>query len=155
VCESMSEAAPTCQLRIASTGVELVTAYARRHRWEIGRPITFDEQYSGITALEAFAGAFAADIINGLRLRAKTQRVEILQVEAVVKLWLGNPLTFLEVVGEGGDASIESLRLHLYVSTVDPEEAVRELLKKTMACSPLYLTVSKAARVHVDFEVAI
>ena len=151
----MSEAAPTCQLRIASTGAESVTAYARRHRWELGRPITFDEQYPSITALEAFSAAFAADIINGLRLRAKNQRVEIAQIEAVVKVWLRNPLTFLEVVGEGGDASIESLRLQLYVSTVDPEDVVRELLKKTMGCSPLYLTVSKAAQVHVDFEVAI
>jgi hypothetical protein len=155
VCESMSEAAPTCQLRIASTSAELVTAYARRHRWEIGRPIAFDEQYSGITALESFAGAFAADIINGLRLRAKTQRVEILQIEAVVKLWLRNPLTFLEVVGESGDASVERLWLHLYVSTIEPEEVVQRLLKKTMACSPLYLTLSKATQVQVDFEVAI
>ena len=151
----MSEAAPTCQLRIASTGDELVTAYARRHRWEIGRPLTFDEQYPSITALEAFAGAFAADIINGLRLKAKAQRVEILQIEAVVKLWLRNPLRFLEVVGEGGDASIESLRLHLYISTVDPEEVMRELLNKTTGCSPLYLTLAKAAQVHIDFEIAI
>ena len=151
----MSKAAPTCQLRIASTGAESVTAYARRHRWEIGRPLSFDEQYPGITALEAFASAFAADIINGIRLKAKAQRVEILQIEAVVKLWLRNPLTFLEVVGEGGDASIESLRLHLYISTVDPEEVLRELLKKTMACSPLYLTLAKAAQVHIDFEIAI
>ena len=151
----MSEAPPTCQLRIASTSTDLVTAYVRRQRWEIGRPITFDEQYSSITALEAFASAFAADIMNGLRLRAKNKRVEILQLEAVVKVWLRNPLTFLEVVGEDGDASIQSLRLQLYVSTVEPEEKVRELLQKTLACSPLYLTLAKAAEVQVDFEIAI
>jgi hypothetical protein len=146
---------PTCQLRIATKGEDLVAGYIRRQRWEIGLPLTFDEEYSGITALDAFASAFAADIINGLRLRAKNQRVEILQVEAVVKVWLANPLTFLEVVGEQGDDSIESLRLHLYISTVEPEEVVRALLDKTLARSPLYLTLCKAARVQVDFEIAI
>lgn len=151
----MSEAPPTCQMRIASTGADLVTAYVRRQRWEIGRPITFDEQYSSITALEAFASAFAADIMNGLRLRAKNKRVEILQIEAVVKVWLRNPLAFLEVVGESGDASLDRLGLHLYVSTIEPEEALRGLLQKTLACSPLYLTLCKAAEVKVDFEVAI
>jgi hypothetical protein len=151
----MSEAPPTCQLRIASTGTDLVTAYARRQRCEIGRPVTFDEQYSSITALETFASAFAADVMNGLRLRAKNKRVEILRIEAVVKVWLTNPLTFLEVVGESGDASIHRLGLHLYVSTLEPEEVVRGLLQKTLACSPLYLTLCKAAEVKVDFEVAI
>jgi hypothetical protein len=151
----MSEALPTCQMRIASTSADLVTTYARRQRWEIGRPITFDEQYSSITALEAFASAFAADIMNGLRLRATNKRVEILQIEAVVKVWLTNPLTFLEVVGESGDASIQRLHLQLYVSTVEPEEIVQGLLEKTLACSPLYLTLRKAAEVKIDLEIAI
>jgi hypothetical protein len=133
----------------------LVTTYARRQRWEIGRPITFDEQYSNITALEAFAGAFAADIMNGLRLRARNKRVEILQIEAVVKVWLTNPLTFLEVVGESGDASIRRLQLHLYVSTGEREEIVRRLLETTLGCSPLYLTMRKAAEVKIDLEIAI
>jgi hypothetical protein len=151
----MSEASPTCQLRIASTSADLVTAYARRQRWEIGRPVTFDEQYSGITALEAFAGAFGADVMNGVRLRAAKKRLEILKLEAVVKVWLTNPLTFLEVVGESGDASIRSLQLHLYVSTLEPEEVVRGLLQKSLACSPLYLTLSKVAEVKIDLEIAI
>jgi hypothetical protein len=151
----MSEAPPTCQLRVASTGADLVTTYARRQRWEIGRPITFDEQYASITALEAFAGAFAADIMNGFRLRAANKRIEILQIEGLMKVWLTNPLTFLEVVGESGDASIRMLHLHLYISTVEPEEAVLGVLQKTLACSPLYLTLSKAAEVKIDLEIAI
>ena len=148
-------ATPTCQLRVASQSGDSLAAYVRRQRFEIGPPLTFDESYSGISALEIFAGAFAADVINGLRLRARKRRIEIRQLEGVVKVWLVNPLTFLEVVGEEGDASIESLRLQLYVSTLEQETAVRELLDETLARSPLYLTVAKCAKVQVDFEIAI
>jgi hypothetical protein len=148
-------ATPTCQLRVASQSGDSLAAYVRRQRFEIGPPLTFDESYSGISALEIFAGAFAADVINGLRLRARKRRIEIRQLEGVVKVWLVNPLAFLEVVGEEGDASIESLRLQLYVSTLEQETAVRELLDETLARSPLYLTVAKCAKVQVDFEIAI
>jgi hypothetical protein len=148
-------APPTCQLRLAATSQDCVSAFIRQGQVEIGRPLTFDERYSGVTALEAFAGAFAADVINGLRLRAKNKRVEILQIEALVKVWLRNPLTFLEVVGESGDPSIQSLRLQLYVSTVESEEVVRALLDKTLERSPLFLTLCKAAEVQVNLELAI
>ena len=146
---------PSCQLRIATTSADLVTAYARRQSWEIGAPLTFDEQYSERTALETFASAFAADILNGFRLQAKKQRVEILQMEGLVEVWLTNPLAFLEVVGETGDASIQSLRLRLYISTLEPKDRVQMLLDKTLAHAPLYLTLCRAATVQVDFEIAI
>jgi hypothetical protein len=152
----MSEAVPpTCQLRVASRKEDSIAAYVRQQRFEIGQPLTFDEQYSGITALETLAGAFAADIINGLRRRALKKRVEIRQIEGVVKVWLVNPLTFLEVVGEEGNASIESVRLQLYVSTLQPETAIRAFLDETLAHSPIYLTLFKATNVRVDFEIAI
>ena len=79
---------PTCQLRVASKNEDCVAAYIRRQRLEIGRPLTFDEQYPGITALEAFAGAFAGEVMSGLRLRARKRRIELGEVEGVVKVWL-------------------------------------------------------------------
>jgi len=156
VSKPMSEPAPlTCQLRVASTNDDSIAAYVRRHRLEIGQPLTFDEKYLGVTALETFAGAFAADIINGLRRRAKKRRLEVGEVEGVVKVWLENPLAFLEVVGETGTPSICLLRLQLYISTAEPEASVRVLLAETLARSPLYLTLSKAAKVEVNFQLAI
>jgi hypothetical protein len=148
-------AMPTCQLRVASQSGDSLAAYVRRQRFEIGPPLTFDESYSGISALEMFAGAFAADVMNGLRLRARKRRVKIRQLEGMVKVWLVNPLTFLEVVGEEGDASIETLRLQIYISTLENEAVVRKLLEETLARSPLYLTVAKCAKVQVDFEIAM
>jgi hypothetical protein len=148
-------ATPTCQLRVASQSRDSLVAYVRRQRFEIGSPLTFDESYSGISALEMFAGAFAADVMNGLRLRAGKRRVEIRQLEGMVKVWLVNPLAFLEVVGEEGDASIETLRLQIYVSTLEEEAVVKQLLEETLARSPLYLTLAKCAQVQVDFEIAI
>ena len=148
-------ATPTCQLRVASQSRDSLVAYVRRQRFEIGAPLTFDESYSGISALEMFAGAFAADVMNGLRLRAGKRRVEIRQLEGVVKVWLVNPLTFLDVVGEEGNASIESIRLQLYVSTLEEETTVSGLLEETLTHSPLYMTIEKCAKVQVDFEIAI
>jgi hypothetical protein len=145
---------PTCELRIASGNEDSAAVYIRQRRLEIGQPLSFDAKYSGITALEAFSGAFAADIINGLLLRARKRRIQIDQVEALVKLWLRNPLTFLDVVGEEGDPSIESLLLQLYVSTLEMETLVKALLDETLVHSPLFLTLRKAANVKVNFQIA-
>jgi hypothetical protein len=146
---------PVCQLRVVSTKPDVVAAYTRRHRFELGPPLTFDHNYEGISALEAFGAAFAADITNGLRARAKKRRRELSQVENVVKIWLVNPLSFLEVIGEQGNAAIQRLRLQIFVSTLEPETEMRRLLDETLACSPLYLTLTKAAEVQIDFQVAI
>jgi hypothetical protein len=145
---------PTCELRIASSNENSAAVYIRQRRLEIGQPLGFDEKYSGISALEAFSGAFAVDIINGLLLRARKRRIQIDQIEGLVKLWLGNPLTFLEVVGEEGDPSIEALFLQLYVSTFEMEPLVKALLDETLAHSPLFLTLRKAAIVRVNFQIA-
>lgn len=146
---------PACQLRVHSESADRATAFVRQQRLEIGRPLSFDEKYEGITAIEAFAGALMADIINGLQLRAKERRIEIERVEGVVKIWLKNALTFLPVVGEEGDPSVESASVQLYVSTLAPEEAVRSLLEETLARAPIYLTLRKAATVSVNFQVVI
>jgi hypothetical protein len=68
---------------------------------------------------------------------------------------LENPLSFLEVVGEEGSAAIHLLRLQLFISTLESEPVIRGLLDQTLARSPLYLTLSKAAKVQVDFQIAI
>jgi hypothetical protein len=146
---------PNCQLRVASRGEESIIAYVRHQRLEIGQALSFDEKYPGITALEAFVSAFAADIVNGMRVRARKQRLDISQMEGVVKVWLENPLAFLEVVGEQGTPAIQAIRLRLYVSTLETEDLIKVLLDQTLISSPLYLTLSKAAEVHVDFEIAI
>ncbi len=146
---------PACQLRVHSDHTEKATAYVRKQRLEIGRPHTFDEKYEAITALEAFAGALAADIINGLHLRARQRRIAIERIEGVVKVWLRNALTFLAVVGEEGDPSIETVTVQLYVSSPETEELVRSLLDETLRRSPLHLTLCKAAKVTVNFQVTI
>lgn len=145
---------PTCELRIASASENSAAVYIRQQRLEIGQTLSFDEKYSGITALEVFAGAFAVDIISGLLHRARKRRIQIDQIEALLKLWLRNPLTFLEVVGEDGDPSIESLLLELYVNTLEMETLVKALLDETLAHSPLFLTLRKAANVRVNFQIA-
>lgn len=148
-------AAPACQLRVAATASDKVAAFIRGERFEIGAPLTFDDKYPGISALEALAAALAADVVNGLRLRASRRRLEVAEAEAIIKVWLVNPLSFLEVVGETGDPAIERIHLQLYLSTIEPESAIRELLKQTLARSPLYLTLSKAARLEVELAIAI
>jgi hypothetical protein len=146
---------PVCQLRVASTSAGVAAAYIRRRRFEFGLPLTFDDHYEQISALEAFTGAFAAEIINGLRRRADKRRRELSQVEGVVKVWLENPLTYLEVIGEEGSPAIKRLRLQLFVNTLESEPVVRGLLDETLKRSPLYLTLLKASEVQVNFQIAI
>lgn len=147
--------APACQIRFAASRKSAGTAYIRQRQLELGDPLSFDENYPGITALEAFGSAVAADIVNGLHLRAGKQRLDIQQIETVVKVWLQNPLAFIDVVGEEGDPRIESVRLDLYVNTLEPEASVRKLLDETLKHSPLHLTLQNAIAFDVNLQIVI
>ena len=86
-------------LRVCATNNGCATVYVRRHQFEVGAPVHFDEQYNQITALEYVLGAIGADVVRGLQSLARKRRVEIDNVEALVSGELNNPLTHLGVIG--------------------------------------------------------
>lgn len=141
--------------RIASAQADHATVYVRTHRFDIGVPLHFDEQYERVSALEHVLAAFASDVVVGLRRMARRRRVEVDRVEAIVKGRLENPRTYLGVVGEHGSPAVERLELKVYVSSVEPPERIQAVWDETLDASPLVATFSRCAHLDLRHEIVI
>jgi hypothetical protein len=139
-------------VRVTATEPGVARAVARQHRFLVGDPVQFDPAYPHLTALEYALGALGAELTNGLRALARTRRVAVDEVEALVRGELNNPLTCLGVVGERGHPGLERVRVKLYVRAPEPE-AVRALWDTLLARSPLVRTIGAAARVELELAV--
>jgi hypothetical protein len=145
----------TWNARVNSTDPGKATVFVRRHQFDVGAPLQFDEEYDQVTALEYTLGAIASDIVVGLRRVAKRRRVEIDRVEALVKGRVDNPLTYLQVVGEAGTPALEAVTLKAFVSSVEPPERVQLVWDETLAASPLVHTLSRTVKLDLSHEVVI
>lgn len=145
----------TWNLRVHSDDPGRATVYVRRHRFEVGVPLQFDDEYPLVTALEHALGALAADVVVGLRRVAKRRRVDVDRVEAIVRAQVDNPLTFLQVVGEDGDPGLERIAIKVYVSSVDPLERVEEVWQEALSISPLARTFARSVALELEHEVVI
>jgi hypothetical protein len=142
-------------LRVCATSNDRATVYARRHQFEVGAPVHFDEQYHQITALEYALGAIGADIVRGLQSLARQRRVEIDNVEALVSGELNNPLTHLGVIGEEGHPGLETVRVKVYVSSAEPAGKIQQVWKEMLEKSPLVRTFQSAIKLELDLQVVI
>ncbi|HVC34971.1 MAG TPA: OsmC family protein [Chloroflexota bacterium] len=140
-------------LRVRATVEGQATVYARQHCFVVGAPLQFDGRYAQITALEYALGAVGADVVNGLRLRARKRRLRLDDVEAVVSGQLNNALTYLGVVGETGHPGLERLAVKVYVGSDASEEALRQLWDETLAASPLVRTFQSALDLDLTMKV--
>lgn len=139
-------------VRVTATEPRTARAIARQHRFLVGDPVTFDQAAPGVSALEYALGALGAELANGLRAVARSRRVAVEEVEALVRGELNNPLICLGVVGETGHPGLERVYVKLYVRAPDPE-AVRSLWETVLARSPLTHTLRAAT--HLDLELAV
>lgn len=139
-------------LRVRATGPNQATVYARQHRFTVGVPVQFDEQYDQVTALEYALAALGADLVNGLHLAARRRRIALTDVEAVVAGALDNPLMYLGVVGEVGHPGLARVSLRVYVSTDADAEAVEAAWMEAQERSPLAraLQPGVALDLHID-----
>ena len=80
-------------LRVASPDRRTARVASRRHQFEVTRPIDFDAEHDGITALEYVLGAIGAELVTGFRELARRRRIEVENLEAVVQGELDNALT--------------------------------------------------------------
>ena len=142
-------------LRMHSDDPRAATAYVRRHRFGVGAPVQFDDDYAYITSLEYVLGAIAADVVVGLRRLARKRRVEIDRVEALVRGAVDNRLTYLQVVGEEGHPGLVNVVLKVYVSSVDRPERVQEVWLETLRTSPLVRTFERSVALELEHEVVI
>ena len=143
---------PTWSLRVSGISKDRVSVFARRSRFEIGVPLSFDEEYQHLTALEHFLAAVGSDLVSGLIIRAKRLRVEIDNVEATVECTLDNPLAFLDVVGEEGGPGVKLLRAIVYISSLAEPSEVEELWQATLLRSPLVQTPKGCCRVGTELQ---
>lgn len=142
-------------LRVHSEHPESASAFVRHHRFEVGQPLQFDEEYAHVTSLEYVLGALAADVAVGFRRLAKKRRVDVDRVEAVVRGEVDNPLTYLQVVGEEGHAGLTKVAVKLYVSSVDAPERVDAVWDETLRASPLVTTFGSCVELELEHEVVI
>ena len=132
------------ELRVRSTDPGRATAYTRNQQFEVGKPLAFDAEYGHVTALEYVLGAIGADIVNGLTGLARTRRVGVDSVEALVTGELNNPLTHLAVVGEDGHPGIERVRVRVYVTSDETEAKIVKVWNEMLERSPLVHTFRPA-----------
>ena len=139
--------------RVRATGRGDATALVRSHRFEVGAPVQFDEQYDRVTALEYVLAALGADLVKSFQAAADRRRLALDQIEAVVTGRLDNPLVHLGVVGEAGHPGLESVAVRLFVATEADEARVRAVWDEALARSPLARTFGAAARLDLTLRV--
>ena len=141
-------------LRVRSTDHERVRVFARKHQFEVGAPVEFDEEGTTISALEYALGALGAELTGGLRRLARSRRIHLDHVEAVIQAELNDPLAAIGVIGAKGHAGIEWVRIKVYVSTGETDEAVERVWQEVLQISPLFRTFQESARVEVSWQSA-
>jgi uncharacterized OsmC-like protein len=141
----------TWTLRVTSPDRHTARVTTRRQQFAVTRPVNFDVEHDGISALEYALGALAAELVTGLREFAHRRRVDLDDLEAVVTGELKNPLTYLEVMGEEGDPSISRVHIKLYVTSREPEPAVQALFRQAVELLPLARTFRDLVRLDLQF----
>lgn len=142
-------------VRVTSQHRDRATAYARGHSLEVGRAVSFDEQYDRMSALETVLAAVGGDLANGLRAEAERARVPVDRIEALVRGELENPNAALGVVGETGTPALACVDVRLYAESFAEEAAVRAALDRHRARSPLAATFDRLGALHVRLELAV
>jgi hypothetical protein len=139
-------------LRITSAPPTGASAHVRKHTFAIGAPMSFDAEYGAVTALEYLLGALGADLVGGIQSVGRRRRVEIDDVEVVVHCTLHNPMVYLRVVGEQGDAGIRAIEARVYISSLEDEARVRAVWTEMMETSPVVNTLVKAVRLDCTYQ---
>lgn len=130
-------------LRVTAPGADVARVSIGRRQFSIGRPLEFDEASPHVAAIEYALGAVGGEIVNGLRAFANRRRLSIDAVEAIVSATLERGLTYLEVIGEGGEPKIARIHVKVFVSAADPV-ATRILFDHMLDRLPLVCTLRAA-----------
>lgn len=139
-------------LRITASQPPGSTAHVRKHSFAIGAAVSFDAEYGAVTALEYLLGALGADLVAGIQTIARRRRVEIDDIEVVVHGVLHNPMVYLRVIGEQGDAGVREIEARVYISSLDDEARVRALWGEVLEISPVVNTLAKAVKLECTYQ---
>lgn len=142
-------------VRVRIEGKERARVFVRKSSFETGPPLSFDNEYTGITTLEYVLGAIGADMVIGMQRLARLRRIEIDDIEAVIEGHLNNPLVFLGVVGEEGHPGLERIQVKMYVSSFHEKKEVETLWAEMLRTSPLVQTFMPALDFKIELKVTI
>lgn len=137
-------------LRVVASGRDGVRVTTRGVQLSIGRPLEFDDEAAGASALECALAALGAEIVGGLRAFAERRRLVLDGVEAVVKARLEAPLVYLEVIGESGTPRISRIAVRVYVSSPEAPDLIDRAFHDALAVLPLAGTLRTATDLVVD-----
>jgi hypothetical protein len=144
-------------LRARGVGTE-TAVFAGRSVLRVGRPLAFEPAAAPQppTALEAFVGALAGDLLQGFRAAAGRRRLPLDDLEMSLRWALENPLTHFGVRGEAGTPRVRQIRGTLFVSGVfdgSQRSAVAECWEETLERSPLFQTLRLAAALDLGCRI--
>jgi uncharacterized OsmC-like protein len=143
------------ELRVKRVEDDAAKVYTRQQEFTVGTPLSFDREYDRTTALETALGALGADLVNGLTFRADRERIELDAVEATIEAELDNALTYLDVVGEQGHPGLERIEIKVFVSSLAPEDEIRQLWSKVRKLSPLLNTLQRSTTIDSTLEITV
>lgn len=141
------------KVRVVGISATESRAYARNHRFLVGRQATFHESDAHPSAVELLLGALGGDLIAGWREAAKRAGVVLLGLEVDLGGRLGNPLRHLGVVGESGDAGLAEIRGSLFVQSEADGAELRRLWSEVQERSPLYRTLSRCVSFTIELHI--
>jgi hypothetical protein len=147
-----SSAPHRLSVRVRSDARTGARVYVRKNHFDIGAPVSFDEQYPAVTALDYLLGAIAGDLVSGLQGLARRERVVLDHVEAVVQAELSNPLVCLGAVGAEGDPGLEAISVKLFVDTLEDEQRVRDLWGEVLRRSAIWHTFRASVPFDIELE---
>ena len=139
-------------VRVRHLGPRAARAYARTSTFSVGSQASLREQDEHPSALELLLGALGGDLMFGLAAAASRAGLTVDALEVSLHARLNNPLVHLGVVGESGHAGMEEITGALYAA-IDGEAAeIDELWHAARQRSPLYQTLTRAARVAIELK---
>ena len=131
---------------------DLSIAYARKHSFVAGDAVSFDVEHENVTALEYQVGALALDIAGTLRRLAKKRRLDVDAVEVLVHGNLHNPMVYLGVVGETGDAGISKIEAKVYISSLEDDAVIAKLWAAMLQIAPIVNTLRKSCELQLSYQ---
>ncbi len=135
------------RLRTRSTGHQKSTVYTRNFSFEVGQPASFEEQDKHPCAVEYLFGALAGSLSTAFTTECAKENLEVDDIEISMSGSLHNILAHIGI--EEGDPSIERIDLKCFASTFDDEEKVKAAWQRTVARSPIAMTLNKAVKLNL------
>ena len=134
------------RLRARATGHLQSTIYSRNFSFAVGQAASFEEKDAQPSAIEYLLGALAGSLTTAFASECRRAGLEVDDIEISLSGELHNVLAHLGL--EEGDPALKRVELKCFASTFADETEVRAVWQQTLARSPLFATLAKAAAIE-------